>query len=421
MTLRGLSKRFSEAVSGPPASLPIRLMVAFFLAHLFCLGWIASSETFLALSLLCAGWAVYRRELTVQSHVLLFPLALFLVASTLSAFHTADPLASLFHVSGWYTFLVFPLALTIYRNVPSALRRGVGTLTLLSLFLSGYGFVQYFLLGFGHRLLDKRITGPTAHVMTLSGIMLPLSMLLLVMALEERRLWTILATLLACVALVLTFTRGAWIGWLAGFSTVVIRRRPIILVWAVPLLLAAVTLSPLSVFGRLISTFDSQQSSNLDRIRMAEAGIEMIRDAPLLGIGPGHMKEIYPLYRKPDAPRFRIPHLHDNVLELWAERGILAMASYLLLLFLFLKGCSGIPREARGARMFADIGFGVTFSLTVAGLFEYNFGDSEVLLTMLNLFALCIAGIEASREAPAAGSPARPAALVAQGSGTLVA
>ena len=67
-----------------------------------------------------------------------------------------------------------------------------------------------------------------------------------------------------------------------------------------------------------------QQSSNLDRIRMAEAGVEIIKDYPLLGVGPANVKEVYPLYRKHDAPRFRIPHLHNNVIQLWAERGVLA-------------------------------------------------------------------------------------------------
>ena len=73
---------------------------------------------------------------------------------------------------------------------------------------------------------------------------------------------------------------------------------------------------------------------------MAEAGVEIIKDYPLLGVGPANVKEVYPLYRKHDAPRFRIPHLHNNVIQLWAERGVLALVAYLFLQFLFLRECA---------------------------------------------------------------------------------
>ena len=41
----------------------------------------------------------------------------------------------------------------------------------------------------------------------------------------------------------------------------------------------------------------------IDRIRMAEGGIEMIKDYPVMGVGPAYIKEVYPLYRRADAPR----------------------------------------------------------------------------------------------------------------------
>jgi hypothetical protein len=38
--------------------------------------------------------------------------------------------------------------------------------------------------------------------------------------------------------------------------------------------------------------------------------------------------------------------------------------------------------------------------LTIAGLFEFNFGDTEVFYTLLNLFALVIVSLEQARPAP---------------------
>ena len=40
--------------------------------------------------------------------------------------------------------------------------------------------------------------------------------------------------------------------------------------------------------------------------------------------------------------------------------------------------------------MFAEIGVAVTVALAAAGLFEFNFGDTEVFWVMLDVFALVI-------------------------------
>src|SRR4029078_12140197 len=90
-------------------------------------------------------------------------------------------------------------------------------------------------------------------------------------------------------------------------------------VFAVPILTLGIALLPLSLFSRAVSSFDTRQSSNLDRIRMVQAGVEMIRASPLRGVGPANVKKIYPMSRRSDAPRFRPPHLHNNVAQIWAE------------------------------------------------------------------------------------------------------
>jgi len=104
------------------------------------------------------------------------------------------------------------------------------------------------------------------------------------------------------------------------------------------------------------------------------------------------VKEVYPLYRKHDAPRFRIPHLHNNVIQLLAERGVLALVAYLFLQFLFLRECArgwGGP-NAR----FAEVGVAVAVAMMAAGMFEFNFGDTEVFWILLDVFAIVIAFIE---------------------------
>ena len=128
---------------------------------------------------------------------------------------------------------------------------------------------------------------------------------------------------------------------------------------------------------------------------MFEAGVEIIKDYPLLGVGPANVKEIYPLYRKHDAPRFRIPHLHNNLVQLWAERGVLAPVAYLLLLGLFLRQCL---RGWSGAdSRYAEAGMAVAVGLGAAGIFEFNFGDTEVFWALLDVMAIVVTALEAGR------------------------
>lgn len=397
--------RLADRLFGPGIPTALAWTLLFYVAHVFCVGWIASSESFLALAIIACAISWWRGEIRVEWHPVYFPLMLFLFGSALSAFATPHPARALFQIGEWFSFCVFVLAVSLYRTVPRMDKVGPSVFLALGFFLALYGMFQYFVEGYGHSPLDTRIKGPTAHVMTLSGIVLPIALMLLIDALDRKRPLVILGALLTTLVLVLTFTRGAWIGWIAGFATIPLRRRVRGIYWLAPIAVIAITFAPMSVFSRFISSADVAQSSNLDRIRMAQAGIEIIRDHPVLGVGPNGVKSTYPLYRKHDAPRFKIPHLHNNVLQLWAERGVTTLAAYLLLMATVLRECWRVgPGEGR-ARVYADAGIAIVVALFVAGLFEFNFGDTEVLLTTLNLFAFLLAGIERQRALAIAPGP----------------
>ena len=350
-------------------------------------------------------WAWYRKRIAVSWHILYFPVAVYGIDSTVSAIAAPRAIHAFGENALWLKMSLFPVALILFRQVPRARELALRALMIFGVFAASYGLFQYFVLA--QRDLDHRITGPAAHVMTLSGLLLPMSLLFLVLWMHDRRnLWLFGGTFIVTLALLLTFTRSAWLGWVVAVGVLLILRRPRALMVAAPLLLFFVTFMPLPLFSRVISSFDVRQSSNLDRIRMLQAGVEIIKDYPVLGVGPANVKEVYPLYRRHDAPRFRIPHLHNNAVQLWAERGIVALAAYLLFNILFLRECA---RAWRGpASRFAEYGVAVVVGLAAAGLFEFNFGDTEVFWILLDSCALVIAWAERpglSNEPQAAGVP----------------
>ena len=372
--------------------LPVALALFFYVGHLFCAGWVASSEVFAFATTAMVAWCLWRGLLKPSFHILYVPLALYGLASTVSALVAEREIHSFGESALWGKLLLFPAALILLRNVPRARETALRMVLIFGAMASSMGLAQYVTAG-GFRDLEHRITGAAAHVMTLSGLLLPVALTFIVLWIYETgNVWLLAGGVATNLALLITFTRSAWLGWIVGIAVLLILKWPKALAWAVPVAIIAISFAPLPVFSRVISSFDTRQSSNLDRIRMAEAGIEIIKDYPVFGVGPANVKEIYPLYRKHDAPRFRIPHLHNNVIQLLAERGVLALLAYLFLQGLFLRECArawGGP-----ATKYAEIGVVVVASLGAAGMFEFNFGDTEVFWIMLDLFAIVIAFAE---------------------------
>ena len=55
---------------------------------------------------------------------------------------------------------------------------------------------------------------------------------------------------------------------------------------------------------------------------MYGSGLGMVRDHPILGLGPGLVQPAYAGYRIDRCAGEKIPHLHNNVVQIAAERGI---------------------------------------------------------------------------------------------------
>lgn len=386
--------RVTPPVEPAATSRLVLLASAAWLGHILAAGGITASQSLLALALLFSLIAWWRRELSPPWHRVLVPMALYVLASWGSALASADPLDGLDQANEWFHFSAFAVGLALMRTLPALRERAFAALAIIVTALAVMGLWQYFVLG--HRTLEQRITGTTAHVMTFSGILLIGSLFVGVIALHRRSKLYGVAFLIGTVALALTFTRGAWLGWFTGAGVWLALYRPRWIAWSIPVLLLALSFAPMPLFSRFVSSFDTRQASNFDRLKMAESGWEMIRDRPIAGVGPGRIKETYPLYRAEDAPRFRIPHLHNNPLQIWAERGLAALmavtAIFGVLIAAFLR-----MRRVPASRPWCDAALVTIGGFLVAGMFEFNFGDTEVLMVLLDVLAIAVAGGELSR------------------------
>ncbi len=320
-------------------------------------------------------------------HPVFFALAIFVALLAASAVFSLHPGRSLIALKGIFTFLMLPLFADVLETRDD-LAAAANALALAALVLAGIGFWQYL---HGANRLSDRIEATLSHYMTFSGLLLVVCLLFLGRALEDRtsRLGSAPAALALGATLLVTFTRNAYVGFVAALVLFFAIRRPR-WIWAVvPVGVLVYFLSPAGIRLRLLSTFDPADPTNRDRLDMAVAGGRMIRDFPVFGLGLTLVKPYYPLYRVPTSLRFRVPHLHDNLLQIAAESGLFAAGAYLAILACFFVVCLRRLRDEkdpRGRGLLAGSFLAVT-GISVAGLFEYNFGDVEVLMTTLIVMA----------------------------------
>jgi O-antigen ligase len=185
-------------------------------------------------------------------------------------------------------------------------------------------------------------------------------------------------------AILVSRTRSAWLGTLAGLAVVALLRAPRALWLLVSVVALILIVRPASVIDRLTVT----DASSRDRIFMWQAGIDMVREKPIFGQGPDMILEVYPGYRWPGAPNQNAPHLHSNAFQIAAERGLPCLAFWLWWVAAALGDSYRAIRSGDAGATWGVGTLAVLVAIMVAGLFEYNFGDSEILMLVLLVSAL---------------------------------
>ena len=192
----------------------------------------------------------------------------------------------------------------------------------------------------------------------------------------------------AAWALVVSQTRSAWIGALLGLAVILVLRAPRLLFVLGGVVAAALLVRPSAITERLTVG----DASSVDRYYMWQAGVDMVLDRPVFGQGPGMIQVVYPRYRWPEAKNPGQPHLHNNPLEIAAERGLPGLAFFLwwavVLFTVALREARRVRAGPPGAGWSAVGALAALAAVFVAGLFEYNLGDSEVLMLALLLTAV---------------------------------
>jgi O-antigen ligase len=143
------------------------------------------------------------------------------------------------------------------------------------------------------------------------------------------------------------------------------------------------------VVDRAASILDRADPSNYDRLCMARAGSRMIADHPVTGVGLDQVEAAYENYREPEAVTRSPGHLHNNVVQIAAERGLVGLAAYVAILAVFGRSVWRTLRRRETSTDPAVAGaLAAVVAITVFGLFEYTWGDAEVWIPTLACLAV---------------------------------
>jgi O-antigen ligase len=341
--------------------------VATSISQAFALLWMVSvaystavAEISLGVSLAAVAVAMWRGEfrpgadLTTWSRAAVMLWAAFVGWVLLTHFFALDRTRALGDLDKMYRFLgLLPFVLFPWdRRFRVAF---YGSLTGLSIALSIEAIPPYVAQRVG------RVEAANLHYNTLAQFSGAISLLLATAAMGEggvRRGWRIfwgVGAVLGVAVLVCTLSRMAWAAWLTALPVLVMlavprRRRWIFLLIAVAMIASALTVPHIRERVQRFTEFDDPEF--MRRYDMWDIGEQLIRERPLVGVGPSGVALRYDEMKGGmlvDDDRLWV-HLHNDLINIAAYHGIPAALLWVslaaIMYFLTLRWLSA-PRAQR--------------------------------------------------------------------------
>ena len=225
--------------------------------------------------------------------------------------------------------------------------------------------------------------------MTAGGITMISSLITFAwMARSRKWYWWIFwgaITLVNLTCLILTSTRGSWLGFMAGAVVVIWFTNKKLLLGLVLLIPMVYLVTPQQHLVRANHMFDPNWKSNRTRIMMWAVGEQIFLKHPIVGIGDVAMNNHMRHYAPPATLDLIEPmgHFHSNYVHIAVSLGLIGFLAFMFMLGSVLYRLFVKRRELKGP----DTGLqytwllaatGIFVAFCVNGFFEWNYGDAEI-------------------------------------------
>lgn len=384
----------------------------------FSLVSIAAAQLFLALALaLFLRERLRRRAAGRLPAGAAWPLLCFMIWTAAAVLLACDSHRALGEFKKFFLYLLVP-AVPALAGAPGARARTYQAVFGAASLSAALGLLQF--AADPQRDALHRISGFLSHWMTFSGTLMLALVGLVAYTLcygWRRSRWAAPLALVLAAALFFSQTRSSLLlGLPAGLVAVLWLTRHFRAVGALALVLAAAfLLSPAAIQRRLAGALDVNHPDTRNRIELFGTAARLVRDRPWFGVGPKNVAVEALRYRgSRDYPDWMYQHMHNNFLQIAAERGFPGMLLWLWwMIRLLWDAWNGHRRACRleadeyalEARTVSLAAVGGWCAMLAAGLFEYNFGDSEVLILFLFMMSAPYADAPCRRGDTNQGAP----------------
>lgn len=196
---------------------------------------------------------------------------------------------------------------------------------------------------------------------------------------NSRMVWLICCGLM-CVCMLLTFSRGAWLGLLFAGAVFFVLLDPWFILLAPFAFVALVLVMPDTVISRFTSIGNMGDASTSYRVYIWMGVLAMLKKYWLCGIGPGDgaFNLVYPAY---SYNSIVAPHSHNLYLQIICDAGICELLVFLMILFHFFRRlCVAMGREKdRDSRLFQIAAVASVCGFLVQAMTDYSFYNYRVM------------------------------------------
>lgn len=325
-----------------------------------------------------------------------FFLAVYVVAEILSRVFAYYPDDALIGLKRLLLFLIF-FAMIFKIPDRKSLHFILFVVLCLLMVVSVYELVNYVILapelipdkGFGETRIDYLLYPLSGGEIKLMMVMAILPMFFIKERFFVERKYLILISSPVIIAMLLTQSRNVFLALMVCLIIFGILKNWKVLAAGIGIAIILLFILPVEFTGRFTSIFDLQHGSNNARLTMWATGWEMFLSSPLIGVGDNHIMDVYASF-KSNLSEWEHSHLHSNIFMVLATTGILGFigfAGFMLSIFVKqLKYYKTINNESDRAMILGSILMFIAFNIT--GIFEWNFGDHEVLTVFLFLVSV---------------------------------
>lgn len=288
----------------------------------------------------------------------------------------------------------------------------VGLMIIAGTLVSAYGIVQY-VLGMAGSMdwldsdmfenISMRVYSTLQNPNVLAEYLLLITPLtvgcfFMVKPFKMKLLCGVAAAIMG-VCMILTFSRGGWLGLLfaAAVYLVIIDKRFIFL--GIVGIVALYFLMPDAVIERFTSIGNMADTSTAYRVYIWMGTIRMLGDYWLCGTGFGEaaFSKVYPAYA---LHAVSAPHAHNLFLQITCDTGITGIIVFLIILYMFFKTVSrAIKYTERKDLKNLLIGFvSAVCGFLVQSMTDYTFYNYRVMLVFWIVIAMGIVTARISME-----------------------